>query len=171
MNDQQVSGMHTNLATIELSDHAVHRWHERVKPGLSAEAAERELLAVVEHGRLTHERPVWYPEPEPSLKISGEAYLLLGPDILLPCVQMDGKHAPWLATSCITRGSLPEETRQSRNETARRRRVRARRRGSSSNARHEAREAKRRGEKREREVEEGWEGPVSSEASGEAIAA
>lgn len=143
------------LAVIELSPHAIGRYQERIKPALSLEQAERELVLVLDHASVTHERPSWYSvEGEPSrYQAPVDAFLMLGQDISFPLrITSQGHYA---AITCVARSVLSPEARARANEQARRRRRRAVHRGSSRDARHRASHAKRRGEPRHGESE-GW---------------
>jgi hypothetical protein len=117
---------------LELSDHAVERWHERVRPGLSPEAAEDDLVRQLEaHGHFA-ERPDW---------VSGREYpntrwLTLGGDIAFP---VQGE----LVVSCLTRATYrPHDRRLRTNENGFARRAR-RRKEDPVKRKWEGREAKR----------------------------
>jgi hypothetical protein len=117
---------------LELSDHAVERWHERVRPGLSPEAAEDDLVATLEtHGHFA-ERPDWVAGREyPNTR-----WLMLGDDIAFP-VQNE------IVISCLTRATYrPHDRRNATNENGFARRAR---RASENPAKRKAegREAKR----------------------------
>jgi len=67
--------------SLELSEHAVERWHERVRPGLSFEAAEDDLVRrLEEHGRFGP-RPEW---PGDEYGYAADRWLWLGEDIVFP---------------------------------------------------------------------------------------
>ena len=96
---------------LRVSRHAVERYHERVRPSLSLDRAERELRRVVDVA-------VFAPRPEyaSSLNIDpGNEWLVLGDVAFLV---RDGA-----LVSCITRGSIGDELRERRAERKRERRL------------------------------------------------
>ena len=46
--------------TIHLTSHAIERYRDRVRPGLSFEAAELELARVAASGEITTQAPAWH---------------------------------------------------------------------------------------------------------------
>jgi hypothetical protein len=77
---------------LELSEHAITRWHERVRPGLTLEAAEEDLVRQL----ATHAcwgPPDWLSEKE----LGGDRWLMIGDDVAFPV------RGNFLA-SCFVRG-------------------------------------------------------------------
>ena len=105
---------------VRLSDHAITRYHERVKPTLLRHEAKADLERMARLGRVTTERPVF---------AGGQAavYLLIGEDIALPLVRAG---RGFVAVSCMCRAGLGEVTRRRLNRRKRQRRVDARYRRS-----------------------------------------
>lgn len=101
---------------LGISDHAVDRYIERVKPTLTRREATKDLRRLARSvGTITAERPEWVGE---SCYVDG--WLLLGDDIALPVLKTPGG---WLAKTVLARGVLPPGVRRMRNraKAARRR--------------------------------------------------
>jgi hypothetical protein len=109
---------------VFLSDHAIERYRERVRPGLSVEDAEAELQRVLGFATFTREPPDFAAEHE-GVTVG---FLLLGDGIAFPVVRSESG-GDFVATTCVGNWSLSEETRERRNRKAaiRRRRRKARR--------------------------------------------
>ena len=109
-----------------ISDHAVQRYQERVRPGLDEAAARAELERLRAVAAVASDPPGW-------LHAADQApwYLLLGDDVVLPLLrQSDGR---WVASTCVPKSALTLQRRAAK--TARRKsrgaRGRARRRSPS----------------------------------------
>jgi hypothetical protein len=93
-----------------LTAHAVERFIERVRSGLSWSGAEMELERVLEHGQLTEQPPVWLAErsrPDASM------YVSLG-DVVLPLAPSRERVGQWIALTCLTSGTLAPAVRARR---------------------------------------------------------
>jgi hypothetical protein len=102
---------------VAVTDHAIARYRERVKPGLSFEQAERELLHVLGFALVVEVTPAWA-QGHGHDRLVGWA--VLGDGIAFPLVrQPDGQV---VAATCVTRGGCAED------EVERRRRGKAMRR-------------------------------------------
>src|SRR4051794_15258525 len=87
------------MATLEIriTDHAVERFQERVRPGLSVDVAAHELARLIPLGFIYEQPPAWCAaRPCP-------AYLVVG-DLVLPLVTC-ADEGVYYATTCLTRGS------------------------------------------------------------------
>jgi hypothetical protein len=95
------------MPTLEicLTHHAVDRFQERVRPGLSREAAEDELARLVLFGSVVTEPPAWL------CTRPGDAYLVIG-DLALPLLAHAADGA-YYATTCLVRGSRFSRRRRS----------------------------------------------------------
>src|SRR4051812_18838316 len=101
---------------LGISDHAVDRYIERVKPTLTRREATKDLRRLARSvGSITTERPDWVGE---ACHVDG--WLLLGDDIALPVLKTP---VGWLAKTVLARGVLPPGVRRMRNraKAARRR--------------------------------------------------
>lgn len=101
---------------LGISDHAVDRYVERVKPSLTRREAMRDLRRLARTiGTVTTQRPEWVGE---SCHVDG--WLLLGEDIALPVIRTP---RGWLVKTTLARGVLAPGVRRSRNrfKAARRR--------------------------------------------------
>lgn len=109
---------------VIVCEHAVRRYHERVRPGLDLTMAGRELRKLIHGARLHPDGPAWT-----TARPKTVAWILLGDDIALPLVNAGPGRL--MAVTCLTRGGLSPETRAHRNRlaAARRGRRRAKRRG------------------------------------------
>lgn len=107
--------------TVELTAHAVQRYHQRVRPALSLEAAADELARVALVGEITTEPPAWHLRSCAQIA----PYYLRVADVLLPLTPHRGQPDVLVATTCLAKGSLSPDARRYR--TARRRRSTPRR--------------------------------------------
>ena len=107
---------------IRLTQHAIERFHERVRPGLAMAAAEEELARLVSIADVVTEPPPWHGERQ---RRTAPAYLVIG-DLVLPAEWLVGEPDVLVAVTCIARGCLSDRARARRNE-ARQRGQRARR--------------------------------------------
>lgn len=106
------------MVSFRVTEHAVERYQERVKPWLSIDAARRELLALVELADFTTRKPTWATEPELAVP---RGYLLLCDSVALP-VARNGS-----ITTCVTRGGIGNDELRRRRTNRKRARRRARR--------------------------------------------
>lgn len=101
--------------SVSFSRHAVERYSERVRPGLDHGLATEDLLRVAEVGRFVSTPPGWM-----VWDLRSPLYLQVG-DVVFPLRPLsDGG---WQATTCLARGTLSPEARQSRSLARRRRRA------------------------------------------------
>jgi hypothetical protein len=107
--------------TVQLTSHAVRRFQERVRPGLSLTDAEDELGRLVLAGSLAEDPPAWHLANCAQIA----PYYLCAADILLPLKLHWCEHGVLVATTCLPKGTLSEAARHRRT-----RRRRARRRSS-----------------------------------------
>ena len=112
--------------SVVISEHAVKRYCERVKPGLDEAAARNELERLRAAAAVAREPPAWLHAADQA-----PCYLLLGDDVALPLLrQSDGG---WVASTCVAKSTLTVQRRAAK--TARRKslgaRGRARRRAPS----------------------------------------
>ena len=99
-----------------VSDHAIQRFHERVKPALSLDAAKRELEVLVRLAGIPGHKPDWLYLPEEATRAT-DAYLTLSDGIVAPVV---GRHI----TSVITRAGSNATHRANKNRARAKRRAR-----------------------------------------------
>jgi hypothetical protein len=93
-------GWVSDPVAVDLSDHAVVRYHERVRPGLTLDRAGDELERLLAaHGRWA-ERPDWVSDELPANR-----WVLLGDGIAFP-VEGD------VAVSCVTRAGYSSAQRR-----------------------------------------------------------
>lgn len=111
----------TTTHTIRISAHAVERFRERVRPGLSFEAAENELARIAIVGEITAQAPAWHLR---SCAQIAPLYLVVA-GVLMPLHPHRSEADVLVATTCLAQGSLSVDARRYR--TARRRRAAGRR--------------------------------------------
>jgi len=92
---------------IDFARHAVERWMERARPGITPHASYLELRHLLATARVVTARPEWLPSAE-----GAAAWLLLGDDFAAPLRLERGE---LLACTVMCRGSLPAATRERRN--------------------------------------------------------
>lgn len=85
-----------------MSDHAVARYQERVRPGLSLPEAEAELMRVLPFGEVTLVKPSFVFVAEPDTV----GWLVVGDGIAFPLAQA-GSHL--VAVTCLTRAGASDE--------------------------------------------------------------
>jgi hypothetical protein len=98
-----------------MTTHAVHRFRERVRPGLGWSAAEEELERLLEYAELQAAPPTWLADRQAT---SADAYLIIA-DIVLPLAKSRTGRDVWLVKTCLTRGGISEKTRDRRNSLRR----------------------------------------------------
>ncbi|WP_354699063.1 hypothetical protein DSM112329_04767 [Paraconexibacter sp. AEG42_29] len=99
--------------TIHITNHAVERFNERVRPALSPEAAGEELGRVALAGKVTKVPPPWHVNNCMELA----PFYLEVADVLLPLRPHWTEPDVLVATTCIPRGSFSQDAR--RHRTAR----------------------------------------------------
>jgi hypothetical protein len=96
--------MSAAVTTIDLTDHAIQRFRDRVRPGLDLDAAADELARLVGHAELTPCRPDW---------LHGFAYLyLVAGDVALPLEPALDDPERLVATTCLVRNGHPRRRRR-----------------------------------------------------------
>ena len=108
------------MTELSITDHAVRRFRERVRPALDFDAAERELLRLInDYGDLTEGAPAWLD----GAAVRAKAYLSIGDQIALPLrADFDGSGG-LVAVTCVHRGGIDPAGRRRRAEERRRRRA------------------------------------------------
>lgn len=104
------------MSRVQVTEHAIERYQERVRPTLEVAAAKRELVALVEMaGAPTPEPPAWadYVHPAP------DSYLVLSDGVL-------GLIRGGRMTSVIVRGAMAPEYREAKRKERRARRQKKR---------------------------------------------
>lgn len=108
---------------VRATEHAVERWQRRVKPGLSFDAAKRDLYRAVSHGTIAKQPPSWV---APEDRGRDRYYLAIGDAIRLA---LDKRKNLWVVVTVLARSELSPEARARRNDrAAHKRRRRARKR-------------------------------------------
>jgi hypothetical protein len=98
--------------SVRISQHAVQRYRERIKPGLDEAGARVELERLRAVGTVVREPPRWLHAADRA-----PCYLLLGDDVALPLLRVaDGG---WIASTCVPKSTLTVNRREAK--TARRR--------------------------------------------------
>lgn len=107
---------------ISATDHAVLRYVERVRPGLSFDAARVDLQRLIrEHAEIV-ERPAWCVEAR-DRDSQATHWVTIGPDVVLPCAKTPRHNL--VALTVITNHGLSARARAKR--TAERRAAKRRR--------------------------------------------
>ena len=96
---------------IRLSEHAVRRFRERVRPGLDEGQARNELSRLVAFGEMVGEPPEWLAATQ---RQRASCFLVLG-DLVLPLDPGRRDREVLCALTCIARGSLSEAARTARS--------------------------------------------------------
>jgi hypothetical protein len=96
---------------IQLTDHAVLRFHERVRPALTRGQARAELERLAPVVEIAEEPPAWYRGDGPRT----QGYGLLGNDIAFP-LMFNGR--VYYAVTCVVRGAVGDDERRERNSKA-----------------------------------------------------
>lgn len=98
---------------IALTEHAILRFQERVRPGLGFRQARQELTRLVAMGTVSTQPPAWFGHHDGRFSTR---YLSVG-DLVIPLVCVDGR---LMALTCVPRGSVSALTRADRNVNRRR---------------------------------------------------
>ena len=101
---------------IQLTQHAIERFHERVRPSLTLSAAEDELARLVAFARVVSDPPSWHAERQ---RRTAAAYLVIG-DLVLPAEPLVSEPEVLVAVTCIARGCVSDQARARRNKARRR---------------------------------------------------
>lgn len=100
-----------------LTVHAIDRYHERVKPGLSRVDAKADLERMLDLAEVVDVRPCWAGEGHQA-----DRWLTLGEGIAFPLVDNAGTT---YAVTCLCNAGLSEQGRERRQRRKRARRERA----------------------------------------------
>jgi hypothetical protein len=90
------------VQVVAVTDHAVARFRERVRPGLGLRDAERELLRVLCLAVIAERRPSWADSHSEVV-----AWALLGDGIAFPLVADSAGEL--VVVTCVTRGGASED--------------------------------------------------------------
>jgi hypothetical protein len=120
-----IDGVPPGHDQIDLTEHAVEQYRERVRPGLDVADARVELARLVPSGEIRARPPDW-------ARSAGAKpyYLLIGDAVALPLAPQQGR---WVTTTCLVQSTL----------TPRRREERTRRRADRAAAKRARRRASR----------------------------
>ncbi len=91
---------------MTVTDHAVRRYIERVKPTMSLKAARAEVERLLLTAETTTVAPVWAGREE---KGDARTFAIIAPGIALPITETG------VALTCLTNGTLSGATRSRRN--------------------------------------------------------
>lgn len=93
------------MTRIQVAQHAVDRFVERVRPALDIGEARHELERLIDQCGQLGERPDWQDD---RADFDGDRWLWIGPDICLPVQNQ-------LAITVLVRGLIPEQHRRNLN--------------------------------------------------------
>lgn len=95
--------------SISVTDHAVWRYQERVRPGLELADARRDLLRLLKGCEVTTDLPDWTRDREDRV----DAVAVLSDGVVLALIRERG--SKYRAVTCLVRGGMGEQTRARRN--------------------------------------------------------
>ena len=109
---------------IDLSEHAVGQYRERIRPGLDHVDARVELARLVPSGEIRDTPPEWA-----RTATAKPYYMVVGDTLALPLAAQRGR---WVTTTCLVQSTLTPRRREERNRRRAQRAAakRARRRAS-----------------------------------------
>ena len=102
------TGATPRLDEIDLTEHAVAQYRERVRPALELAGARAELAQLVLTGQILPEPPDWTRAAIPK-----PFYLVLGGSLALPLAPQAGR---WVTTTCLVNATLTARRRQERQQ-------------------------------------------------------
>jgi hypothetical protein len=115
---------HPQHEDIDLTEHAVEQYRERIRPALDLTAARFELAQLVPSGQICNAPPDW-------ARSAGAKpyYLVIGDALALPLASQGGR---WVTTTCLVQTTLTPRRREERTRRRAQRAAakRARRRAS-----------------------------------------
>lgn len=99
---------------FELTDHAIERYQERVRPGLSYDAAAAELHHMLNTVAQVGLKPSWVHSHYSQLpdERRGDSWLYLGPDLVVACERQ--RQGIYRAVTVLCRGHISALTRARR---------------------------------------------------------
>lgn len=98
---------------IRLTDHAIQRYQERVKPHFTLDEAQVEARRLLEYfAAIQTERPNWFDDATGEHDQPFDGYAMIGDGIAFP---LRGSRA----ITCVTVGSMGDEARTARNHRRR----------------------------------------------------
>jgi hypothetical protein len=100
---------------VRFTRHCIEQYQLRFRPALDLRGAEAELASIAGCGRMTTAPPGWLADR----RRDADAYFVIGEDLVMPLVRSTPT-APWVAVTCLSRGTLSSMERDRR----RRRRTR-----------------------------------------------
>jgi hypothetical protein len=103
------TGETPRLEEIDLTEHAVAQYRERVRPALELAGARAELAQLVLTGQILPQPPDWTRAGSPK-----PFYLVLGGSLALPLAPQAGR---WVTTTCLVNGTLTSRRRQERQQS------------------------------------------------------
>lgn len=104
----------TDQLEVELTNHCVTRFHERIRPCLLRRQAEEELARLLEaSGEVVFDRPVWLASNSDD---QADAWVLVGPSVVLP-IKLDGE--AFVALTVLSRGHTSRDTSVRRRKARR----------------------------------------------------
>ncbi len=101
---------------FHVTDHAVMRYQERLRPGLDVFAAKRDLQRLIAAHGVIVERPDWY-VPARHRPSKATAWMMIGPDVLLPLM---GTGSAFCVLTVVCSHGLSDEARAKRSAEKRR---------------------------------------------------
>ena len=108
------------MLVVEVTEHAIKRYGERVRPALEASQLEDEVLRVIHDiGEVS-----WHPLEWCGCDDKIVGWVNVGGDITFPLQFHWARKGVLVAVTCLTRSSFGEEMREARNRRHRERRQR-----------------------------------------------
>ena len=93
--------------TVQLSEHAIQRFRQRVRPAVGVAEAEDELVRLALVGDLVPEAPAWHAVATADIG----PWCLVIADCVLPLRPHSREADVLVATTCLARGEVSEATR------------------------------------------------------------
>lgn len=91
-----------DIEAIELTRHAIERYQQRLRPGLSYEHAVADLARLLSHGELVDTAPPWCRTPDAGGR---SLHFVIG-DVALPLVPHELEPHVGVATTCLARNGI-----------------------------------------------------------------
>jgi hypothetical protein len=104
------------MLVVEVTEHAIKRYGERVRPALGASELEGEVLRVIHDvGEVSWHPLDWLAGAQPDRTVG---FVNVGSDIAFPLQFHRERRGVLVATTCLTRSTFGEGYRQARNHKA-----------------------------------------------------